>query len=105
MGALLWGYVFHFCVRHYNLSKSECTQSLVLIKDDVCFSASLLTFFSPWLVSQEATLLFPVSSGIEGGFSLSVPMADAFNPSLLSWLPEAGRRRMCKTQTSKSGKC
>lgn len=67
-----------------------------LIKGDTCFAASLLTFFSPWLVSQEATLLFPVSSGINGGFSPSVPVADAFNPSLLSWLPEAGRGRMCK---------
>lgn len=45
---------------------------------------SLLTFFSPWLVSQEATLLFPVSSGMDGGFSSSVPLAEALNPSLLS---------------------
>ncbi|TNN80982.1 hypothetical protein EYF80_008638 [Liparis tanakae] len=38
----------------------------------------------PWLVSQEATLLLPVSSGMDGGLSSSVPLADALNPSLLS---------------------
>lgn len=56
-----------------------------------CFIHSVLTFFSPWLVSQEATLLFPDSSGMDGGFSSSVPLADALSPSLLSWLPGAER--------------
>lgn len=64
---------------------------------------SLITFLSPWLVSQEATLLFPVSSGIDGGLSSSVPLAEMLIPSLLSWLPEAEEERdKCKNTTQKS---
>lgn len=46
-----------------------------------------------WLVSQEATLLFPLSSGMRGGLVSSVPRVDPLIPSLLSWLPGRGRSR------------
>lgn len=103
MRILLSYRIMFLLVRHCNhLKKNTVHTELSLIKYYAYFITFVLTFFSPWLVSQEATLLFPVSSGIDGGFSSSVPLADIFSPSLLSWLPEAGRREMCEKTKQKS---
>lgn len=67
----------------------------------VFIAPSILTLDAPveedWLVSQEATLLFPHSSGTGGCFLSSVPTpADMLSPSLLSWLSGAQRRQINK---------
>ena len=82
--------IVHYSIRSYN-KISTFTTELSSMKH-YSFFIFLLTLFIPWLVSQEATLLFPVSSGMDGGFCSSVPFTDALNSSLLSWLPGAGRR-------------
>lgn len=79
--------------RHFmwKLKKETGCVKIKLTFFSVLIPPSTLTLWfaevEDWLVSQDATLLFPVSSGIGGGF-LSSPV-DTLSPSLLSWLSTA----------------